>query len=234
MIMAVGPKNPNGLLPACGSACFDDGSWTCGSNGWVPALAGPLGRRDSGWRPVLVWLDPAGEQHDPQLGLHLLAVERHGRPPRCRHRHRGDGAELRLVLADLAGDRAPDAGRHLRRRHGELRGGDAQRRQLAGIRRLLHQRLPADRRGPGPHSGRHVQPWSRLAALVLCERRQHQRRARRSCGRTPTATSASSTKPGRRPLSTTAGASATGRSPRGSWTTSTPSPSWTASLRWPA
>jgi hypothetical protein len=43
MIMAVGPKNPNGLLPACQLSLLDDGSWTCGSNGWVPALAGPLG-----------------------------------------------------------------------------------------------------------------------------------------------------------------------------------------------
>ena len=134
-------------------------------------------RRDSGWRPVLVRLDPAGEQQDPQLGLHLLAVGRHGRPRRCRRRHRGDGAELRVVLADLAGDSAPDAGRHRRRQHGELRGGDAQRRQLAGVRRLLHQRLPADRRESGPNSGRHRKPWRRLAALVLCERRQHQRRA---------------------------------------------------------
>ncbi len=43
MIMAVGPKNPNGLLPACQLSLLEDGSWTCGSNGWVPALAGPLG-----------------------------------------------------------------------------------------------------------------------------------------------------------------------------------------------
>ena len=43
MIMAVGPKNPNGLLPACQLSLLKDGTWTCGSNGWVPALAGPLG-----------------------------------------------------------------------------------------------------------------------------------------------------------------------------------------------
>ena len=43
MIMAVGPKTPNGFLPACQLSLLEDGSWTCGSNGWVPALAGPLG-----------------------------------------------------------------------------------------------------------------------------------------------------------------------------------------------
>ncbi len=43
MIMAVAPVASNKLQPACQLSLLDDGTWTISSNGWVPALAGPLG-----------------------------------------------------------------------------------------------------------------------------------------------------------------------------------------------
>ena len=150
MIMAVGPKNPNGLLPACQLSLLDDGSWTCGSNGWVPALAGPLGVGATA-AGDLYWYGWTQQANSKTRNWDYTFWRWDGMGARAGV---GGGVVVMVLSFALSSQTSPvtsaaDAGRHRRRQHGELRGGDAQRHQLAE-RRLPHLRLPADRREPGP------------------------------------------------------------------------------------